>query len=256
MNRLFLAGKTVLLTRPRIQAEESRPLFEAAGAEVLVQPALEILPAEIGTEQLEPEKLCSYSRILFSSANGVHFFVGAVNSADRRDGGTRLEQLKSVPLAAVGPGTASVLERYGLRAGVVPTLHSAEGLVEALTNEARSGRFLAVRGDRGRKTLRDGLTALGGEVEELGVYRTEEIKTPDAETARRMEAGEISYTLVTSSATAEGTVRLFGARLRRTTLVSISPLTSAALEKTGYPANLEAGEATIPGMLEKIKESA
>ena len=39
-----LAGKTVLVTRPRSQADELRALLEAHGARVVIQPVIEILP--------------------------------------------------------------------------------------------------------------------------------------------------------------------------------------------------------------------
>ncbi len=250
----FLAGKTVLLTRPRRQAEESRLLLESEGAAVLIQPVQEILPAEhLPAGPIAPDALAGTDRIIFSSANGVLFFLSALEQADR-DGGGRLALLRGIPLAAVGPGTASELCRAGLSADVVPRLHSAEGMAEALHEEARRGnRFLSVRGDRGRKTLKDLLTAAGGSVSEISVYRARDIKKPDEAIVRLMDSGKIDYTFVTSSATALGTVRLFGSSLNRTRLVSISPLTGAALASAGYTAAAEAAEATVPGMIDALR---
>ena len=68
-----------------------------------------------------------------------------------------------------------------------------------------------------------------------------------------MNSGRIDYTLVTSSATAAGAVRLFGESLRYTKLVAISPLTASALERAGFPAALEAAEATVEGMLDALR---
>lgn len=250
----FLTGKTVLLTRPRRQAEQSRPLFEAEGARVLIQPVQEILPAGPPVpEAIAPETLAAVDRVIFSSANGVIFFLAALSEADR-DGGGRFGLLRRIPLAAVGPGTERELARAGFRADVVPACHSAEGLAEALEGEARrGGRFLSVRGDRGRKVLRERLTAAGGSVDELSVYRAVEIKKPDGEIVRLMDSGRIDYTLVTSSATAAGAVRLFGESLRYTKIVAISPLTASALERAGFPAALEAAEATVEGMLDALR---
>lgn len=250
----FLTGRTVLLTRPRRQAAESRPLFEAEGATVLIQPVQEILPAEtLAPGDIAPEALRAVGRVIFSSANGVFFFLEALRSADR-DGGGRVALLHNIPLAAVGPGTARELSRAGFHADVVPALHSAEGLVEALEEEARRGKhFLSVRGDRGRSVLKEGLAAAGGSVAEISVYRAEEIKKPYERIVRLMDSGKIDYTLVTSSATAAGVVRLFGKSLCRTTLVSISPLTGTALEEAGFPAAVQAAETTVEGMLEALR---
>ena len=250
----FLTGKTVLLTRPRRQAEESRPLFEAEGAKVLIQPVQEILPAEsIPPESISPEALSATDRVIFSSANGVFFFLAALGEADR-DGGGRLDRLRKIPLAAVGPGTERELTRAGFRADVVPRLHSAEGMADALEDEARRGcRFLSIRGDRGRKVLQQRLADAGGKVAELSVYRAVEIKKPDGEIVRLIDSGRIDYTLVTSSATAAGAVRLFGKSLCNTKLIAISPLTGSALEAAGFPPACVAAEATVEGMLEALR---
>ncbi|MGI5832488.1 MAG: uroporphyrinogen-III synthase [Thermoguttaceae bacterium] len=251
-----LAGKTVLLTRPRRQAEESRPLLEAEGAMVLIQPVQEIVPVEPPVlAEVASEPLVKVNRVIFSSSNGVFFFLRALDLADR-DGRGRRALLHSLPLAAVGPGTAQELQHAGLSPDVVPENHSAEGLLEALADEARRGfRFLSVRGDRGRTILEEGLAQLGGEVRRVEVYHARDIKKPDEEIARRMSCGEIDFTFITSSATGAGTVRLFGTSLCRTRLVSISPLTTAAMEDLGYQVAIEATEATIPGMIEGVKRS-
>ena len=136
----FLTGKTVLLTRPRRQAAESRPLFEAEGAKVLIQPVQEILPAEtLDPGVIAPEALRAADCVIFSSANGVFFFLEALRAADR-DGGGRLILLRKIPLAAVGPGTERELNRAGFHVSVVPPLHSAEGLLDVLKEEARRGK--------------------------------------------------------------------------------------------------------------------
>ena len=252
----FLAGKTVLLTRPRRQAEESRSLFESAGATVLVQPAFDVIPAVcISAEELAPQRLAEYQRIIFSSANGVIFFLEALQKADQQDGGDRLRTVRAIPIAAVGPGTAAELERYKFRADIVPKLHSAEGMAEALAEEARSGyRFLSIRGDRGRAALKNSLTAQGGFFHELSVYQTKEIKKPDEEIVRHLRSEKIDFTIITSSATGTGIVRLLEELLKKTIIVSISPLTSSALTGLGYPPTIEAEEASMPGILAAVKD--
>lgn len=247
---LPLAGKTVLLTRPRRQAEETRPLLENLGASVLIQPVQEILPAgSVPAELFTPASLASFDWVIFSSSNGVDHLLRTLERLDR-GGNERRTLLGRIRLAAVGPGTARRLEEAGFRPDLVPGLHSAEGLLRELSGEARHGaRFLSIRGSGGRQTLREGLTALGGDVQEVSLYRTREIKTPDEKIVRLMKKGAVHYTFVTSPATAMGTVRLFGENLRNTELVSISPLTSAALAGAGYTPAREAADASIAGMI-------
>lgn len=250
----FLAGKTVLLTRPRRQSEETRPRLESLGAAVLIQPVQEIVPAaEIPADLFTPDSLAAVDRIIFSSSNGVDSFLGTLNALDS-GGRKRRAILNRIPLAAVGPATARRLESAGLHPDVVPTPHSAEGLLAALAGEARCGRrFLSIRGDQGRKVLKEGLTALGGNVQEVCLYCTREIEKPDEEIVRLMENGVIDYTFVMSPATAAGVIRLFGKRLCRTAIVSISPQTSRALSEAGCPAAFEAANAALEDMIESLR---
>ncbi len=75
---LELSGQTVLVTRPREQAVELRALLEERGADVLVQPSIEILPPEnwdAVDDALRSLADGAFDRILFSSSNGVRFFL-------------------------------------------------------------------------------------------------------------------------------------------------------------------------------------
>lgn len=236
-------AKTVLLTRPREQSESARPMFESAGFRVLIQPMLEILPpTDYSGADRTIARLGEYDRLIFSSANGVHFFFERAQTLGAA--------IPAIKIAAVGPATASALSEYSRTADIVPNDHRAEGLVDALKQEASRGtRFLSIRGDRGRDVLKTELEALGGSVEEITVYRSVEIKKPDDEIVRQLQEGKIDAATVTSSAIAAGLVRLFGESLRQTSLVSISPLTSETLRGLGYPAALEAKTATLDGIL-------
>ncbi len=75
---LELAGKTVLATRPREQAAELRTLLEKRGANVLVQPAIEILPPndfDDVDDALRTLRSGGFDWTLFSSSNGVRHFL-------------------------------------------------------------------------------------------------------------------------------------------------------------------------------------
>ena len=56
--------------------------------------------------------------------------------------GGRIEQLAGRKLAAIGPGTATEMRRYGLKADVVPAEYRAESLAVALGPYAAGSRFL------------------------------------------------------------------------------------------------------------------
>ncbi|MBR4833088.1 MAG: uroporphyrinogen-III synthase [Thermoguttaceae bacterium] len=81
---LELSGQTVLVTRPREQAVELRSLLEERGAVVLVQPSIEILPPESWDAVDDAVRSLAdgaFDRILFSSSNGVRFFLERLDAS-------------------------------------------------------------------------------------------------------------------------------------------------------------------------------
>ena len=77
-------------------------------------------------------------------------------------------------------------------------------------------------------------------VEQIVVYATHDVTSPDPIIAAKLSAGEIGWITVTSSAIARAIVGLFGESLRKASLASISPVTSQVLNEIGYPPAVEA----------------
>src|SRR5262245_43901870 len=250
--RLF--GQTILITRPRDQADDlARPLAEL-GANVLFQPAIEIKPLQItDTSDRLIDMLDRFDWLVFSSSNGVrHFFDRLLEPLVKppRD----LRALGKIKIAAIGPGTAEELSRYHIHPDLVPEEYRAESLALALTGAAAGKRFLLVRASRGREVLADELTNAGAVVEQVVVYENIDVEQADAQIAANMADGEIDWTTVTSSAIARSLARLFGDALRKTKLVSISPVTSATLRELGYESAAEATEYTMLGVVAAIRD--
>ncbi|MGH7140380.1 MAG: uroporphyrinogen-III C-methyltransferase, partial [Pirellulales bacterium] len=131
-----LFGVKVMVTRPREQADSLRCLLSELGADVLLQPAIEISPPE----DWQPvdaalRRLQEFDWLVFSSVNGVEHFLGRL-CAEHGD----LRLLGGVRLAAIGPGTADELAKYRLRANVVPPAFRAEALADALAREVAGRR--------------------------------------------------------------------------------------------------------------------
>ena len=104
-----------------------------------------------------------------------------------------------------------------------------------------------------RQELAEELAKAGGIVEQLVVYESVDVEKADEQIAARMSAGEIHWTTVTSSAIARSLVHIFGESLRKTKLVSISPITSATLRELGYEPAAEAKEYTMEGIVAAIR---
>jgi len=243
-----LFGQTVLVTRPRHQADTLRAELEELGAKVLLQPAIEITaPPSWEPVDASLDRLGEYDWLVFSSSNGVDALLGRIfeRSGDLRG-------LAHVRLAAIGPATAKRLATYYLKADLLPGEYRAEALAEALAAEAPGKRFLLARASRGREVLAEELRAAGGEVDQIVVYASTDVAKPDPEVTGALRGGTIHWTTVTSSAIARSLAALLGEELRRTKLVSISPVTSATLRECGFEPSAEAAEYTTGGMIEAI----
>jgi uroporphyrinogen III methyltransferase / synthase len=248
VSSLPLSNRLVLITRPGEQARELRELLTALGADVLEQPGIIVSdPPDWAAADAALDRVASYDWIVFSSSNGVKRLLDRLLAR-----GGRLDQLDGVKLAAIGPGTAAELQRYGLTADVIPVEYRAESLAEALRPHAAGRRFLLARASRGREVLSEELLVAGGIVEQIVVYTSADVETADPAVAAALAAGRIDWVTVTSSSIARAIVGLFGEQLRRTRLASISPVTSQTLRELGHPPVVEATEYTMTGLVAAI----
>ncbi len=247
----LLRGRVVLVTRPGEQAQELRELLTALGAEVLEQPGISVSdPPDWSPVDAALEHIASYDWVVFSSSNGVKRLLDRLLLR-----GGSLDRLAAVKLAAIGPGTAAELVRYGLTAAVVPEEYRAESLADALAPQAAGKRFLLARASRGRQVLPERLIAAGGIVEQVVVYSSDDVETADPQVAAALTAGRVDWVTVTSSAIARAIVGLFGEELRKARLASISPVTSQTLRELGHPPAAEATQYTMAGLVAAIVAS-
>ncbi|MBW3599454.1 MAG: uroporphyrinogen-III C-methyltransferase [Planctomycetes bacterium] len=243
-----LFGKTILVTRPRGQAIDLQRRLGELGAEVLLQPAIEISdPPDWTPVDDAIERLSEFDWLTFSSANGVRFLLDRLVSVGRD---TRA--LGSVRLAAIGPGTSQALAEYRLRVDLQPQRFDAEGLAEALCPDAAGKRFLLARASRGRDALPRLLSGAGGIVEQIVVYSSTDATQPDEEIAEKLADGRIDWITVTSSAIARSLAKLFGEQLHKARIASISPITTQTLRDLGYEPAAEASHYTMDGVVEAI----
>ena len=241
-------GLKIMVTRPNEQAASLRRPLAELGAEVLVQPAIQISPPDDwGPVDAVIERLEEFDWLVFSSSNGVRFFLERLIT---RQGDVRA--LGPARLAAVGPGTAAELVKYRLRAAVQPDEFRAESLAQALLPVAAGSRILLLRASRGREVLADELRRGRADVTQVIVYSSRDVATPDKNVAQRLQDGQVDWTTVTSSAIARSLASMFGKDLHMTRLASISPLTSEILRELGFEPAVEAKEYTMHGVVQAI----
>jgi uroporphyrinogen III methyltransferase/synthase len=134
-------------------------------------------------------------------------------------------------------------------ADVVPERFVAEGLVEALA-EVPVSRALIARAAEARDVLPEALRARGATVDVLALYETVAEALSESQLAA---ARAVDYVTFTSSST----VRFFFAGigpepLTGPRLVSIGPVTSAALRARGLEPDVEATRHDVDGVIDAL----
>ena len=238
-----LAGVSVAVTRARAQASELAGRLQSLGAAVVEAPAIRIVPLDGPTPDVD-----RYDLICLTSPNGVRLLFERLHA-----GGLDARALASARVAAMGPGTAAALKSQGVIADVVPGRFVAEGLVEALADLSVK-RALIARAAEARDVLPDALREKGAEVEVLALYET----LAEPLSAEQLAAlPEVDYVTFTSSSTVKF---LFdaagGGRLGHPRLVSIGPVTSAALRERGLEPDVEADRHDIDGLIDALVRDA
>jgi uroporphyrinogen III methyltransferase / synthase len=255
-----LFGKRVLVTRARDQAGSTAALLREQGAEPVVVPTIEIRPPS------DPRPLATalgvlraggYDWVAFTSANGVDRTWEALGAA-----GGDARAFGAVRVAAIGPVTASALERRGIRPDVVAAEFRGEALAGAMLGAGRSdrGRVLVARAARARDVLPQTLREAGWEVEVVPVYETHPTSDEVVERlTRQLAAGRIDAVTFTSSSTVESLCERLGSAARALLagprIASIGPVTTATATERGLRVDVTAQRYTVPGLIEALVES-
>jgi uroporphyrinogen III methyltransferase/synthase len=253
---LPLFGQRIVITRPADEAERSASVLEALGAEVLVAPTVRILPLDdFAPLDRAIDHLADYDWLVFTSGNGVRAFLDRLLARGRD-----LRALGAIKLAAIGPGTAEVLSRYHLRADLVPEEYRSEALAEALSARAAGRNVLLARADRGRPVLKDELEKVAV-VDQVPVYRNVDAESLPAHVLERIEEGTVDWITLTSSAIAARLHGLLPEPARRRIgrdikLASLSPVTTEAIARLGWHAEVEASVYTWEGLVQALCDRA
>ncbi len=247
-----LAGRRIILTRPKAQAELLARGLEALGAKVLTFPTIRIDPPG----DLEPlaqacRMIGRYDWVVFTSVNGVDSFVRAFDATagDRK-------VLHGLGVAAVGPATAAALARYGIDVDAVPDEHVGEAIVEAMTRRGQLAgkRVLLPRAEEAREALPTLLAAAGAAVDDVPAYRTVADRTFEADIRRSLASGTVDMVVFTSGSTARSFLEMAGDLMGGSAIASIGPVTSEVVAQMGHTVAVEADVYTAEGLLSAIRD--
>ena len=246
-----LEGKRVLVTRAAEQASDTAEKLRARGATPIEIPTLILEPPEDRAPLLDAARgLGRWDLVALTSPNAVDAFLEAM-----REVGVAPAALAHTTLAAIGPSTERALERHGLHAALVPSVHRGEALAEAIAAR-KPKRVLLPRAAVAREALPDRLRAAGIAVDVVVAYATRPPSADQVHALRDALAAGVDVVLFTSGSTVDNLCMLLddpAASLAKTAVASIGPVTSDACRARGLRVDVEAPAATLDDLLTAIE---
>ncbi|MEK6726466.1 MAG: uroporphyrinogen-III C-methyltransferase [Deltaproteobacteria bacterium] len=247
-----LFGKRIVVTRAREQASDFAEILEREGACVVEFPTIRIVPpASWDAIDSAIERLGSYHWAIFTSVNGVKYFIERLKATGRD-----VRALKGIKLCAIGPKTASDIEELGLRLDFVPKEYRAEGILEGL-GDVKGMRILIPRAEVAREILPDELVRMGAVVDVVTAYKTVRPEGKREDIMDLFNQGKIDAVTFASSSTVTNFLQMFdegvGIKfLKDVKVASIGPITAETASKHGIKTAIMPKNYTIPALAEAI----
>lgn len=249
-----LAGCRIVITRSREQAGTLRAALERLGAEVIELPTISIRPPRSwASVDRAIRNLARYDWIIFTSANGVHYFFERLVAGGRDE-----RALSRAKICAIGPATAAQLRARGLKVHLLPKEYRAEGLVAAFTKLKLKGKHILIpRARVARDLVPVELRRRGARVDVVEAYQTLAAASSRWRARKIFAARKPDLITFTSSSTVENFAAFFPGRALRRALdgvavASIGPITSATTRRRGLEVTLESKPYTIAALVKNI----
>jgi hydroxymethylbilane synthase len=259
-----LAGKRILVTRARHQADGLALALQQYGAEVILCPTIEIRPPD-SWRALDAalSGLRNYHWLVFTSSNGVVHFLHRFDELGR--GRAELAALK---ICAVGQKTAEKLREEHLQVDLTPPKFTAEDLASAFIRKFGVGqrlrglRMLLAAAKTTRDVIRPSLERLGVLVDVVEAYQNVLPDISNEEIVALIQDKPVDYIIFTSPSTVNNLAVLLDTDQLTTYLPAarvacIGPVTAKAAEQCGLPVHLMPHEHTAAAIVSLlVKDSA
>ncbi|MDY3917743.1 MAG: uroporphyrinogen-III C-methyltransferase, partial [Candidatus Limivivens sp.] len=247
-----LAGKKILVTRPKELISQMAAKLRSKGAEVLELPAIRTVPIRENAKLKEAiGRISGYDWLVFTSPTGVRIFFDALKE-EHKD----LRALAGVKLAVIGSGTGKELKMRGLYPDLMPEMFDGEALGAALAKALHPGeKVLIPRAALGNPELIQALEQVPEiQVEDIPTYDTVcETQTLIDEKAE-FENGTIDYAVFTSASTVRGFAdAVRGLDFAKVHAVCIGRQTKAAADRLGMQTAMSE-KATMDSVVECVEE--
>lgn len=209
--KLPLAGKKILVTRPRERGFRLQEELQALGAEVLSVPVIETLPLGEGADLLAAEtelkRLKTYQVLVFTSPYGVECFFSLL-----LEQGMDVREVAHMQFAVIGQGTADALKTKGIRADYMPKHYDSISLGRLLAGQLAPGtKVLLARSALGTQELLQELSENPGlSWRDLPIYTTRFMMENAPLLQSFMEDKTVTHVVFTSSSSVDGFCRMLG----------------------------------------------
>lgn len=256
-----LAGRTVVITRARKQAESFASELEKFGAQVVIFPTIEITdPASYERLDEAIDHLYGYDWLVFTSVNGVEYFFRRFAAR-----GHEIKEVDELRVCAIGDATAEALRTLQIHVDVIPNAFTAEGIFEALKEfaggtEGLNGlNFLVPRAAVARDYLPKALEEAGARVDVVAAYQTVVPAGVDRARLAALLAGTADCIAFTSASTVRNLAQLFDSHdlrdvLADVTIACIGDITSETASEYGLSVHIQPDQFTVPSLVTAIAE--
>jgi len=240
-----LAGRTIVVTRPRPEADELARLLERRGARAIVAPAIEVAPVRSAalTKALAELTDGAFAWVTLTSPRTVDVLAERLEPAQVR-----------AKVAAVGEGTAEAYRRWSRRRpDLVPKAFTTASLGSAFPRG--DGRVLTPRADVAPEGLEDALERKGWRPTRVDAYRTRMPRSLPAEARTALRGGEVDAVTFTSASTVRGFVGALGPVKGSPKVVAIGPVTAREARTHGLHVHAVASPHTIEGLVAAVERA-
>ena len=230
-----LFGKKILVTRTRHQASKLSKLLYDHGADVVEFPTIEVIPTSAKLPNLD-----KYDWIIFTSENGVKFFIDKIND---------IRELYGKKICAIGPATAQALKDHKIKVDLIPSEYQAEGIIAAFSKLNIAGKTILIpRAQEARGVLEFELKNMGANVDVLPIYKTIKPKQKI-----NIDLTKIDIITFTSSSTVTNFMGMIGKKTKiKAKVACIGPITADTAKSFGLKVVIMAKENTIESMVKAI----
>ena len=240
-----LAGRTIVVTRPRPEADELARLLERRGGRAIVAPAIEVAPVRSAalTKALAELTDGAFAWVTLTSPRTVDVLAERLEPAQVR-----------AKVAAVGEGTAEAYRRWSRRRpDLVPKAFTTASLGRAFPRG--DGRVLTPRADVAPEGLEDALERKGWRPTRVDAYRTRMPRSLPAEARTALRGGEVDAVTFTSASTVRGFVGALGPVKGSPKVVAIGPVTAREARTHGLHVHAVASPHTIEGLVAAVERA-